>query len=48
MFNFDINILDENYYNERIDAVKDNFERCKNHTPPDKIIYDLIMEKVNE
>lgn len=39
---FDFNMLNEELYNSKIDAIKDNFERVKNYEVPEDIIYKKI------
>lgn len=39
---FDINMLSPDYYWSKIDAVKDNFDRCLNHQMADDYIFDKI------
>ena len=41
---FDINSLSEDLYYSKMDAIKDNFERCINHQTSDDYLYDRILE----
>jgi len=41
---FDINSLTEDFYYSKIDAIKDNFERCINHQTSDDYLYDRIIK----
>jgi hypothetical protein len=41
---FDINTLSKDFYYSKIEAIKDNFERCVNHTSSDDYIYNKILE----
>ena len=43
---FDINTLSKDLYYSKIEAVKDNFERCINHTSSDNYLYDKILETI--
>jgi len=45
---FDISILNEDFYNNKLDAIKDNFERCMKQNIADNVIYDLVLESLNE
>lgn len=44
--NFDFNILTKELYFEKMEAIRDNFEREKTHKIADDIIYDLIMKEI--
>jgi len=44
--NFDINTLTPELYFSKIEAVKDNFERCLNHKSADDYIFELIKELI--
>lgn len=41
---FDINSLSEDLYYSKMDAIKDNFERCMSHQTSDDYLYDRIVE----
>lgn len=41
---FDINMLSEDLYYSKMDAIKDNFERCNNHRSSDDYLYDEILK----
>lgn len=43
---FDMSILTPDLYFSKIDAVKDNFERCINHQSADDFIYKRILELI--
>jgi hypothetical protein len=43
---FDINQLSPDLYYSKLDAVKDNFERCMNHQTADDFIYERIVESI--
>jgi hypothetical protein len=43
---FDINKMSPELYYSKIDAVKDNFERCMNHQTADDFIYERIVESI--
>jgi len=42
--NFNINMLSSEYYYSKIDAIKDNYERCLTHKPSDDYLYDEIIK----
>jgi hypothetical protein len=44
--NFNTNILTIDYYYSKIDAIKDNYERCINHKTSDDFIYEKILENL--
>jgi hypothetical protein len=41
---FDINMLSEDLYYSKMEAIKDNFERCNNHRSSDDYLYDEILK----
>lgn len=41
---FDINNLSRDFYFSKMDAIKDNYERCLQHQTSDDYLYDRIME----
>lgn len=41
---FDLNMLSEDLYYSKMDAIKDNFERCNNHRSSDDYLYDEILK----
>ena len=43
---FDINTLSSDLYFSKMDAIKDNFERCINHQTSDDYIFDRIIELI--
>lgn len=43
---FDINTLTPDLYYSKIDAIKDNYQRCIDHQPSDDYIYDRILELI--
>jgi len=43
---FDINTLSSDLYFSKMDAIKDNFERCINHQSADDFIFDRIKELI--
>jgi len=43
---FDINMLSVDLYHSKIDAIKDNFERCMKHQSSDDYLYDRILELI--
>ena len=44
--NFKINMLTSEYYYSKLDAVKDNYERCLIHKSSDDYLYERIMELI--
>lgn len=44
--NFDINTLSSDLYFSKMDAIKDNFERCMNHQTSDDYIFERIKELI--
>lgn len=44
--NRDLSFLTEDYYHSKMDAIKDNFERCINHQMADDVLYEKITESV--
>lgn len=44
--NFDINSLSEDLYYSKMDAIRDNFERCVSHQTSDDYLYDRIVELI--
>ena len=45
---FDIDSLNEDMYYERIDAIKDNFERCKEFYSIQDYIYETYLREIDE
>ena len=43
---FNINTLSSDLYFSKMDAIKDNFERCINHQTSDDYIFDRIIELI--
>ena len=43
---FDINILTPEYYYSKMDAIKDNYEKCLNHQTADDYIFERITESI--
>ena len=41
---FDVDILTEDLYNSKLDAVRDNFERVQNLLSADDMLYKQINE----
>jgi len=41
---FDINQLNEDFYYSRMDAIKDNFERCMKIIPSEDLLYEEMIE----
>jgi hypothetical protein len=44
--NFDPKLISSDFYFSKIDAIKDNFERCLTHKKSDDVLYDRIMEDI--
>lgn len=44
--NKDLSFLTEDYYYSKIDAIKDNFERCINHKMADDVLYEKIIQTI--
>ena len=40
----DLNLLTNDYYHSKIDAIKDNFERVQKMQGSDDILYELIQQ----
>ncbi len=43
---FDPKLISSDFYFSKIDAIKDNFERCLTHKKSDDVLYDRIMEDI--
>jgi hypothetical protein len=43
---FDVSDLTVDLYHSKMDAIKDNYERCVNHKSADDYIYDRIVELI--
>lgn len=44
--NFNINHLSKDLYYSKMEAIKENFEKCLDHQPADDFIFDKIMELI--
>ena len=45
-YEIDLNLLTTDYYYSKLDAVKDNYERCLIHKSSDDYLYERIMELI--
>jgi hypothetical protein len=44
--NMDLSFLNEEYYFSKMDAIKDNYDRCINHKMADDFLYEKIIQNI--